>query len=368
MGPRSGTRASGLVKAATELGKARAGFGIAVAAIVAASVASAATSGGPTAQQVVGKLKQAGLPIGRYRIYTASTDPNKLLGRPGQYTSKVNFNDTRLGFKADYAVDGGGSVEVFANVQDAQRRYKFMVALAKSPLFAEYDYLQGVILLRLSHDLTPTQARQYLTALGGGKVTVRPTPKSKTRIVVVKAGAEPSKVLDAYGAVLKNISKQDAHDVSLAGNLVDTSRTIISSVTPIIPVIPAGATYYWGGSVPHKKGTKATRFEVSVKSADFSGTGAKLPLVSKVKLGSDGYNTLVTGRVTNTVGFTLSQIAPINAVFFDARGKVLAGANGFLDADLPRGRTAVFEVNAFNIIPRKRIGSVRVTMDAERVP
>jgi hypothetical protein len=77
-----------------------------------------------------------------------------------------------------------------------------------------------------------------------------------------------------------------------------------------------------------------------------------------------------SSRVTQTslVGFTLSQIAPINAVFFDARGKVLAGANGFLDADLPRGRTAVFEVNAFNIIPRKRIGSVRVTMDAERVP
>ena len=169
------------------------------------------------------------------------------------------------------------------------------------------------------------------------------------------------------GAVLKNTSKQDARDVSLIGSLVDSSRTIISGVTPIIPVIPAGATYYWGGSVPHKKGTRATRFEVTVKSADFSGTGAKLPLVGKVKLRSDGYNTLVSGRVTNNVGFTLSQIAPINVVFFDAKGKVLGGANGYLDADLPKGRAALFEVNAFNIISRKLIASVRVTMDAERV-
>jgi hypothetical protein len=111
-----------------------------------------------------------------------------------------------------------------------------------------------------------------------------------------------------------------------------------------------------------------TRFEVRVTSAEYAGSGAKLPLVSKVKLGTDGYNTLVRGLVRNTVGFTLSQIASINAVFFGARGKVLGGANGYLDSDLPRGRTALFEINAFRIIPPKRIASVRVTMDAGRVP
>ncbi len=165
-------------------------------------------------------------------------------------------------------------------------------------------------------------------------MTPSPTAKSNPRHVL-KSGAAPSKDLDAYGAVLKNTSKQDARDVSLIGSLVDSSRTIISGVTPIIPVIPAGATYYWA-TVPHEKGTRATRFEVTVKSADFSGTGAKLPLVGKVKLRSDGYNTLVSGRVTNNVGFTLSQIAPINVVFFDAKGRSRR-ANGYLDADLPKG-------------------------------
>jgi hypothetical protein len=34
-----------------------------------------------------------------------------------------------------------------------------------SPLFVEYDYLRGLILLRVSHILTPTQAKKYETTL-----------------------------------------------------------------------------------------------------------------------------------------------------------------------------------------------------------
>jgi hypothetical protein len=30
-----------------------------------------------------------------------------------------------------------------------------------APLFAEYDYLEGAVMLRLSHKLTPSQAKAY---------------------------------------------------------------------------------------------------------------------------------------------------------------------------------------------------------------
>lgn len=342
--------------------------GIVVFAVT--TLASAASLGQPTAEQIVKSLKKAGLPIGKYRVYTAATDPNKLLGRPGQYTSKVNFNDTRIGFRSDYSVDGGGAVEVFPDESGAKSRYSYLVALAKSPLFAEYTYLQGKVVLRVAHELTPAQAKQYEVAFNGGtigKVATQSTP-SKARIVVRGSGTTSSSVLDAYGAILRNTSKRDAHQVFVQGNLVDRSGAIVAGVGPLISVIPAGATYYWGGTVPHRKGTHATRFEVTVKSADFSGTGAKLPLISKVRLSSDGYNTLVTGRVTNNVGFTLSQIATINVVFLNPKGKVIGGSSGFLETDLPRGRTALFEVNAFRIVPRRQIASVHVTMDAQRVP
>ncbi|MED0678273.1 hypothetical protein [Aneurinibacillus thermoaerophilus] len=62
-------------------------------------------------------MKESGLHIGKTKTYTASNDPNKLLDRPDQYTSKVNFVDTSI--KTDVInsieVQNGGSVEMFDN-------------------------------------------------------------------------------------------------------------------------------------------------------------------------------------------------------------------------------------------------------------
>lgn len=49
-----------------------------------------------TAEEISAALKAKGLLIGTVVVYTAETDTNKLLGRPNQYTSKVNFADTSL--------------------------------------------------------------------------------------------------------------------------------------------------------------------------------------------------------------------------------------------------------------------------------
>ena len=111
--------------------------------------------------QVIGALRRAGLPIGRVRYYTAANDVNKLLGRPGQYIGKANFRDTRIR-STGFDVDDGGSVETFANKGDAARRYRYVDAVTNSSsLFVEYHYLEGTVFLRLSHELTPAQAKQY---------------------------------------------------------------------------------------------------------------------------------------------------------------------------------------------------------------
>ncbi|OIJ85751.1 hypothetical protein BIV25_42980 [Streptomyces sp. MUSC 14] len=102
---------------------------------------------------------------------TADSDPNHLLGRPNQYTSKITFSDSRIK-AADVAatqagdVDRGGAVEVFATAGDAQNREKYIQAVTKSlPALAEYDYLQGTVLVRVSHYLTPAQATAYQSAV-----------------------------------------------------------------------------------------------------------------------------------------------------------------------------------------------------------
>jgi hypothetical protein len=112
---------------------------------------------------VIAALKKAGLPITASRVYTESNDPNKLMGRPGQYIGKANFLDRRIKFD-QFSVSDGGSVETFANKSDANVRFKYMSAVARTPLFAEYDYLEGTVLLRIASDLTPTQAKAYETA------------------------------------------------------------------------------------------------------------------------------------------------------------------------------------------------------------
>ncbi|KIZ16813.1 hypothetical protein [Streptomyces natalensis] len=107
---------------------------------------------------------------------TAANDPNHLLGRPNQYTSKIAFADSQIPAKDTEPggakmyktgdVQLGGSVEVFSSPGDAAARTKYVAAVTKTvQWFAEYDYQHGDIVLRLSHLLTPDQAAKYKAAL-----------------------------------------------------------------------------------------------------------------------------------------------------------------------------------------------------------
>jgi hypothetical protein len=130
---------------------------------------STATEERKTAIAVLRALKSAGLPIDGFINYTAVTDDNHLLGRPGQYVHKVNFHDTRLEKANEFDIDGGGSIETFKSEGDAKNRYDYVHAISSgSAIFAEYEYLEGTILLRLSHYMTPKQAAVYKQALLSG--------------------------------------------------------------------------------------------------------------------------------------------------------------------------------------------------------
>jgi hypothetical protein len=125
-----------------------------------------------TADQVVGTLT-AKVPSAKLgEVYTADNDPNHLLGRPNGYISKATFTDSRVASSpliTPGSVDAGGSVEVFADADSAQRRQQYIQGLQKaSPLLGtEYEYLSGATLVRVSGKLTPTQAAGYQAALSG---------------------------------------------------------------------------------------------------------------------------------------------------------------------------------------------------------
>jgi len=107
------------------------------------------------------------------QVVTAANDSNRLLGRPGQYTSAAAFSDDRVPVdqrKPDpTSLDNGGKVEAFATADDAQRRAGYIEQLAKAtPVAVEYDYVAGTTLVRVSKALTPDEAAQYQGSYSAG--------------------------------------------------------------------------------------------------------------------------------------------------------------------------------------------------------
>lgn len=114
-----------------------------------------------TARQAIEAFKAAGLPVGKVLYHNAATDPNDLLGRPGQYIEKANWADGRVE-QFDPKDPAGGTVEVFKTVDDLTRRKDYIESISKSsPMFAGYTYAVGLVLLRLDKSLTPAQAAKY---------------------------------------------------------------------------------------------------------------------------------------------------------------------------------------------------------------
>ena len=124
------------------------------------------TDAAPDAQEVVNELREFGLPVIEVSIVTAETDEDKLLGQPGQYTSKVNFYDARYPKSDDDFTNPINTLEVFANEEDAKARHDSIEDATRGYAFlAEYLVLDGVNLARFDKALSPEEVTEYKAAL-----------------------------------------------------------------------------------------------------------------------------------------------------------------------------------------------------------
>lgn len=116
-----------------------------------------------SASEIVAVFVNAGYPIGNVVDYTETTDLNKMLGRPGSYISKTSFADTRLEqLTIADASPVGGTVEVFNNSSDADKRIAYIHGLVGQPgVFFQYEYSYKNVYFRIAGTLTPNQALQY---------------------------------------------------------------------------------------------------------------------------------------------------------------------------------------------------------------
>ncbi|MED7926138.1 hypothetical protein SMD20_17920 [Nonomuraea sp. LP-02] len=140
-----------------------------VLTLAALLAACASSTTDKDAAAIVTALAEQGLPVKLSVAYDESTDPNHLLGRPNGYTSKAAFTDSRIdasqvaGDKGDVGL--GGGVEVFDDAGTAEKRAEYIKAVATAPMLAEYTYIAGNVVVRVSKHITPTDAKAFEDAL-----------------------------------------------------------------------------------------------------------------------------------------------------------------------------------------------------------
>lgn len=165
---------------------------IASAAIIASLISStAACSGGSAAEQpksavttpsaaaekqplnaeaIISQLRAAELGLTEVAVQTENDDPNKLLGRPGGYTSRASADlpgGDETGDK--FSVDRGLVVEVFDRADLAQRRSDYIQGLqSASPILGtewHYRTSDGTGLVRVSGNVKPSLAKKVEAAV-----------------------------------------------------------------------------------------------------------------------------------------------------------------------------------------------------------
>lgn len=118
-----------------------------------------------TATEIANALKAKIPQITKVTTVTEETDVNNMIGRPGQYTSAAWITDNR-GKPGETGVDGGAVVETFETAEDMNARAKYIADVSKGiGILAEYHYMTGTSLVRVSGKLTPTQSKAYKDAV-----------------------------------------------------------------------------------------------------------------------------------------------------------------------------------------------------------
>lgn len=122
----------------------------------------------PTSEQLLMSLKLYNQSLEDIEVFNEDTDPNKLLGKSGEYISKADFSDSRIKQDSEYLC--GGTIETFSSQKDCEDRVEYLSSLNSSFLgilgVNAYIYQYDLAILRVDKALTEEQAEEYNSQLG----------------------------------------------------------------------------------------------------------------------------------------------------------------------------------------------------------
>jgi hypothetical protein len=103
---------------------------------------------------------KAKLPVTAVQVLTASSDPDRLLGKPNGYPGKIAFQDPRID-------NAHGFVELFADEKSLKTRLLYLQAQEKAGAIGPVAAgMPRKAIFRLPKGLSPAQRQTYRAALG----------------------------------------------------------------------------------------------------------------------------------------------------------------------------------------------------------
>lgn len=167
---------------------------------------------------------------------------------------------------------------------------------------------------------------------------------------------------------MQNVSPdEDALDVEVIVNVLDASGRILETDSNTYEAIPAGATYYGGGDAIYDGSTLPSRLEVRTQVGGRQRkAGIVLPPVSNVRVTEGFLGANVLGEVMNASTRSLSSLARITIVCFDAGGNVIGGGSTFPpgSSDIPPGARFAFDASIEGL-SASQIASAQVSVEPE---
>ncbi len=96
---------------------------------------------------------------------TEDNDPNGQLNKPGGYTATVYYSDDRISLDSsihgtsviEQGTDGGGAIEVYSTVEDAEKRRDYLAAYDGGIFASGTHTVIGTVLVRTSNELKASE-------------------------------------------------------------------------------------------------------------------------------------------------------------------------------------------------------------------
>jgi hypothetical protein len=153
----------------------------------------------------------------------------------------------------------------------------------------------------------------------------------------------------SYGVVLENTSDRPITFFTVQVVVYDTNDTVVGSYDHDVAVVNPGARLGLGAEVSDPLPNGIGRLDIRTAEGEGNPAPPGAFTVADVSTSSDEFGVYTTFVVSSSydVEFELSYAY---AVYRDAAGRIIGGANGLIDLIPPRGR-ANGEVTAFQVVP-----------------